>query len=359
MTEPEILDAQQPDTGQMNTRAAASLNAAERQVEAEVRAVVEARVLMAYKNPRNWHVVRSKIMDACGRVGFAEQALYRKPVGSKKEGDNWVKTYAEGASIRLAEEVVRAMGNTMSEQRILFEDATQRVVSFMLMDLEGNNTDSAIVVVPKQIERRTLKKGQVALSSRANSEGQTVYLVEATDDEVDVKVAAMIAKKRRDAIMRLCPSDIREDAVRKIKQTLQQRDKVNPKEALNRLLDAFQEKGIAPDQIIRFLGHELEIITPDELMALRGIFGALQDGEITWAQLLKEVEEDRDGALRKQAEAAEARKATKGAAGNAAGAPASAKKPSAAEQAMAGATAAGQSMAAGTPTGGTLDIPTD
>ena len=349
MSEPEILDPQQPDTGQLNTRPGAQLNTAERQVEAEVRAIVEARVLMAYKNQRNWTMVRSKVMEACARVGFAEQALYRKPVGSKKEGDAWVKTYAEGPSVRLAEEVVRAMGNTMSEQRIIFEDAEKRVMSFSLMDLEGNNTDTAIVTVSKQVERRTLKRGQAAISSRTNSEGQTVYLVEATDDEVEVKAAALISKRRRDAIMRLCPSDIREDAIRKIKKTLLERDKVNPKEALNRLLDAFQEKGIAPDQIVRFLGHDLDIITQDELMALRGVFGGLQDGEFTWASLLKEVEEDREGAMKKQAEAADLRKAAK-----ASGSTTSAKKPSAAEQAMAGATAAGQAM-----TGGTLDIPTD
>ena len=355
MTEPEILDPQQPDTGQLNTRPAAQLNTAERQVEAEVRAMVEARVLMAYRNPRNWTMVRSKVMEACARVGFAEQALYRKPVGSKKEGDQWVKTYAEGPSVRLAEEVVRAMGNTMSEQRIIFEDAEKRTMSFSLMDLEGNNTDTAIITVSKQVERRTLKKGQAAISSRTNSEGQTVYLVDATDDEVEVKVSALISKRRRDAIMRLCPSDIKEDAIRKIKKTLMERDKVNPKEALNRLLDAFQEKGIAPDQIVRFLGHELDIISADELMALRGVFGGLQDGEFTWASLLKEVEEDRDGALRKQAEAADLRKAAKAAGSSNPPQPqASAKKPSAAEQAMAGATAAGQAM-----TGGTLDIPTD
>lgn len=144
--------------------------------------------------------------------------------------------------------------------------------------------------------------------------------------------------------------------MKRVKETLRNRDKVNPKEALNRILDAFQEKGITPDQIVRFLGHELEIITQDELMALRGTYGAIQDGEVTWVQLLKDVEEDREGALKRQAEAAAARKGakekpadqqTKGSSeGNA--------KPSAAAQAAAATAGAAQTMA-----GGSLDIPVD
>lgn len=343
----EILDPI-PETG-LNTRAQAQINTAEKAVEAEVRAMVEARVLMAYKNPRNLHMVRSKMLESCKRVSFAEQALYRKPVGSKKEGDSWVKTYAEGPSIRFAEEAIRAMGNTLSEQKIVFEDEQKRIIQFALMDLEGNNTDSNIIVVPKQIERRTLKKDQRAISQRQNSEGQLVYLVEATDDELEVKAAAMIAKKRRDAIMRLCPSDIKEDCVRQIKRTMAERDKQNPQEALNRLLDAFAEKGIKPDQIEKYIGHPLDVLTPAELMALRGVFGAIQDGEVTWIQLLKDVEEDREAALKEAAGKAEARvkgKATPPATEG------KAPPASAADKAMAAAQDANKAMG-----GGTLDIP--
>jgi hypothetical protein len=308
MSEPEILDAQT----QINTRPGAQINTAERAVEAEVRAMVEARVLMAYRNPRNMHMVRSRLLESCKRVAFAEQAIYRKPVGSKKVGDEWVKTFAEGPSIRFAEEAIRAMGNTLSEQKIVFEDEQKRIIQFALMDLEGNNTDVGIIVVSKQVERRTLKKDQRAISQRMNSEGSLVYLVEATDDEVAVKAAAMIAKTRRDSAIRLCPSDIKEDCIKQIKKTLMERDKANPTESLNRLLDAFQEKGILPDQIEKYLGHELAIITPAELMALRGVFGAIQDGELTWVQILKDVEEDREAALKAASQKATTRKASKG-----------------------------------------------
>ena len=358
MPEPEILDPQQnggfSDQG-LATRPQGQVNTANSAAEAEVRAIVEARVLMAFKNPRNWFLVRGKLLEACKRPVFAESAMYRKPVGKKKDesSGNWVNNYAEGLSVRFAEEAVRCMGNTMSEEKIVFEDAEKRVIAFGLMDLEGNNTDMATVIVSKTVERSKLKEGQKAISQRTNSAGYVVYLVEATDDEVAVKAAAMIAKKRRDDVVRLCPSDIKEECIRQIKKTQMDRDRVNPQESLNRLLDAFQEKGIMPDQVQKYLGHELTIITPAEVMALRGIFGALQDGEITWVQLLKDVEEDREAAMSKAAGMAESRKGAKDAGKGAAEGSGNSAKPSAADSAKAAAGQAAKVMGSGT-----MDIPT-
>ena len=310
----EILDAiLNPPAGLQTLPPAGvqEIGSAERAAEAEVRAMVEARCIMAYKRPRNLFQCRAKVLDACTRPTFAETAMYRKPVG-KKDGQ---QQYAEGPSIRFAEEAYRALGNLWSSLTVQFENADKRVLRFDLMDLESNNTDSTIITVPKTVERSFLKDGQIALSSRQNSRGRIVYLVEATDDDLQVKQAAMVAKARRDAIIRALPSDVKEDAIEAIKKTLAKRDAADPQGALKKVVDAFQmDLRILPDQIEKYLGHDLTVITAAEIQSLRGVYTAIKDGDTTWAEVLKAVEEDRDGTIKGNADKATARQAEKAAA---------------------------------------------
>ena len=300
------------DQGQIQTIPQVEYSPAERAAESEVRAMVEARCLMALRRPRNIHQARAKVLDACSRTSFAEQAMYRKPVGSKKVGNDWVKTFAEGPSIRFAEEAFRALGNLWASVTVQLETTEKRVLRLDLMDLESNNTDSTIITVPKSVERSSVKEGQTVISQRMNSYGKVVYLVEANDDDLQVKQQAMVAKARRDAIMRAFPSDLREDAIARIKKTLASQDANDPQGALNRLLDAFQsELRIMPDQIEKYLGHELNVISPVELAALRGVYTAVREGESTWADQIAAVEEDRTGAMKASAEKGAAKKTAK------------------------------------------------
>lgn len=306
-------------TGEVQTIPQVDYSPAERAASEEVRAMVEARCLMALRRPRNIMQSRGKLMEACARTAFAETAMYRKPVG-KKDGK---QTYAEGPSIRFAEEAYRALGNLWSAVAVQLETTEKRVLRFDLMDLENNTTDSTIITVAKTVERKFVRDGQTVISKRINSYGDMVYLIEANDDELQVKQQAMVAKVRRDAILRATPSDIKEDAIAMIRKTLTLRDQSDPKGALKRLLDAFQfEIGILPEQIVNYLGHGLDIISPDELMALRGVFAAVKDGEATWATVMTAVEEDRAGAMKSAGEKAASRKTAKE--GAAKGAPSSA-----------------------------------
>ena len=56
-------------------------------LEAQVRAQVQARYTLAISKPRDLDQVRQRILKECRRPGFAEVAMYSKPVGrSKIEG---------------------------------------------------------------------------------------------------------------------------------------------------------------------------------------------------------------------------------------------------------------------------------
>lgn len=326
------LETLNKTTGEVQTIPQVDYSPAERAASEEVRAMVEARCLMALRRPRDIMQCRGRLMEACARTAFAEKAMYRKPVG-KQDG---VQKYVEGPSIRFAEEAYRALGNLWGTVSVQLETAEKRVLRFDLMDLENNNTDSSIITVSKTVERKFVREGQTVISKRVNSYGDTVFLIEANDDELQVKQQAMVAKTRRDAILRATPSDIKEDAIAMIRQTLALRDKADPKGALKKLLDAFQfEIGVLPAQVEKYLGHPLDIISPEELMALRGVFAAVKDGESSWATIMAAVEEDRAGALKAAGEKVASRKAAKEGAPKGAPSPSS-EAPGSAEEPPAG-----------------------
>ena len=264
--------------------------------EARETAMVQARFLMALKRPRNVLQARSKILDACRRPGFAESALFRKPVGKKKNEatGKWEQQFVEGPSIRFAEEALRALGNVDIRQQVIFEDDEKRIVCVTVMDLESNVAFPTEIAISKRVERSSLKEGQKAISQRMNSWGKPVYLVEASEDEVLTKQQAQVSKSLRTSALRIVPGDILEDALNQIKLTLTQRDKADPKAALKKLVDSFQGQGIYPAELEKFLNHTLEMVTPAEIQDLRGIYQSLKDGEATWPSILAAAAEAKE-----------------------------------------------------------------
>src|SRR5262252_821622 len=49
------------------------------------RAEIEARIVAAHRHPRNTDLFREQILKDCRSPGFAEVALYRKPVGKQQD----------------------------------------------------------------------------------------------------------------------------------------------------------------------------------------------------------------------------------------------------------------------------------
>lgn len=242
------------------------------------RASVEARYIMATRNPRNANMVRLKVLDACKRTSFAETARYAKPIGGSK---------VEGPSIRFAEEVARCMGNIQIESAIVHEDQKQRIVRVTVTDLEANLTYPTDVLVEKQVERSRAKEGQTILGKRINSRGYEVFIVEASEDEMLVKAAALTSKAVRTAVLRLLPGDILDEAMEQVIQTLRKQDEQDPAAARKKLCDAFHTMGVSPENLVEYLGHAIEQSTPSELQDLRQVYAALREGEATWAKVME------------------------------------------------------------------------
>jgi hypothetical protein len=277
-----VATSAQPSTGmQLAEQPTAPVAVAETSssaVAAREKASVEARFLVAINRPRNFDVARQRLIRRCESPEFAEVAEYSKPIGGKK---------VTGGSIRLMEEIARQYGNIDVRGTVTFDDRERRIVHVSATDLETNYSQSVDVILEKTVERRSPRTGDVVISSRANSRGDTVYRIEADEDTFFVKQNAAVAKARREMIRAVVPGDLVEEALRTATETRQSRDAKDPAGARKAIADAFFKVGVMASQLAEYLDKpSLEAITQAELEMLRQIYTAIKEGETTWAEVM-------------------------------------------------------------------------
>ena len=247
-------------------------------VAAQAKAEVEARYVMALQRPRDFDDVRARFLKECQRPGFAKVARYAKPVGGSK---------IEGPSIRFVEAAIRCMGNIIAPTAVIFEDRERRIVRVSVTDLESNVTYPSDIVIEKTVERRD-QKGRQVLGERTNSQGQTVYIVLATEDELLNKQAALVSKAVRTNGLRVIPGDLIEEGQGECIATLRDRAAKDPDAEKKAIIDAFGGIGIPPAELRKYLGHTLDTLVAAEIVELRQVYAALKDGEATWQDTLDE-----------------------------------------------------------------------
>ena len=243
----------------------------------QAKAAVQARYLMAMKNPRDLDTVRVRLMRECERPGFAEAGRYHKPIGKG----------VEGLSIRFAEAAARCMTNILVESHVIFDDADKRQIRVSVTDLESNVTYPIDVMISKTVERRKVPDGETALSVRINSKNERVYTVTATEDDLLNKQNAQVSKAIRTGVLRLVPGDIQDECEQAMLDTLKNRDAKDPDAAKKRVLDAFARLNIMPADIKTYLGHPVEQMNPVEITELRALHNAIRDGEANWAAAIE------------------------------------------------------------------------
>jgi hypothetical protein len=264
---------------------------------AQARALTEAKFTVALARPRDVDDVRQRILRACERPRFAETARYTL---------TWLKdaagNHVTGPSIRFAEELARSMRNLDITQRVLFDDSERRVVRVTVMDLESVLSYESDITITKVSEKSKLREGQLAIGTRTNAEGKTVYLVEATEQDLAAKQNALASKAMRTGILRICPSDIVEDAMAEVRATVRRRDAADPDAARKSIADAFASIAVMPTDLKVYLGHELSQCSPAQLEDLRLIYAAISQGEARWLDFVK-AKEAKDAAEAKGEEA--------------------------------------------------------
>ncbi len=255
-------------------------------VAAQAKAMVEARYVMALQRPRNWDQVRQDLMRECKRPSFAnnKSAYYRKPIGQG----------VEGLGIRFVEVALRCMKNVLVETSMIFEDETKEVHRVSVTDLESNLTYPLDVRVSKTVERSKPMDDGTYISVRTNSYNKPVYTVPANDDDLLNKRAAYISKAIRTLGLRIIPGDMQDEAEEIIKSVRMNEAARDPDTERKKIADAFAEIGVKASDLTEYLGHSLDTCSPTELVDLRGIYGAIRDGEATWKAVM-ENKSEQDG----------------------------------------------------------------
>jgi hypothetical protein len=261
---------------------------------AQARAEIEARYVMAMQRPRVDADVRVRLLAESSRPGFARGAIYSIPRGTAPGRLTNTPGRIEGLSIRFAEAAIRLSGNIFQSTQTTYDDDFKRIVRVSCVDLETNATYSKDLVIDKTTERREVKEGRVVLGSRQNSTGATVYIIQATEEELLQKEASLVSRALRTEALRLVPSDVLEECEQRIVLTRKTETAKDPNAARKQLADAFAGIGVMPSDLGLYVGAELEAASPAQLEDLRGLYAAVRDGEITFNEALKAVTTLRD-----------------------------------------------------------------
>jgi hypothetical protein len=243
-----------------------------------VKARIQAAYIMAINRPRNADDARVRILEACRRPEFAARVEFNKPIGKG----------IKGPTIRFAETAMRLWGNIDSDVQVVYDDDQFRRISIRVTDLETNSTFSKQINIRKTVERKNAAgRDGVVIGQRQNSNGEIVYIVQSTDDELMTKENALISKAIRNEGLRLIPSDIIDEGLAVARETLRTKDSQDPAAAKKRILDAFAGLGVKPKELEKYLKHGLETISPAEIGDLRAVHAAIKEGDATWADYIK------------------------------------------------------------------------
>ena len=284
-----IISAPQPGMVAKNEFSSQSMSVSGETVAtvlaARAKAEVEARFIIAMQRPRDWDQVRRSLLNEVERPGFGDEAWWKKPQG---------QGHIQGLSIRFAETALRCMGNIDAKSDIIWEDENKRIIMVTVMDLESNISIPSTLVIEKTIERKFLKDGQVAISVRKNSKNETVYKVEATEDDVLQKQNSLISKAIRNGILRLLPGDIQAECKNRILKIKHGAIAKNPDAEKKKIIDGFANLNIGPADLKQYLEHDVSKCTPAEIADLRELYDEIKKGNTTWHNVIKSIAEEKD-----------------------------------------------------------------
>lgn len=292
------LSAQQDFSSQTHNMAVVETSSTA--MAAQAKAMIESRYVMAMRNPRNWDQVREELIKECRRPTFAnnKSAYYVKPIGAG----------VEGLGIRFVEVALRCMKNVLIETNMIFEDKEKEIHRVSVTDLESNVTYPLDVKVTKTVERSKPSDDGSYVSVRQNTQGRKTFTVVAQDDDLLNKRGAMISKAIRTLGLRIIPGDLCDEAEDIIKRIRLDDAAKDPNATRKRLVDSFAEIGVKVGALIDYIGHDLDSLTPAEVVNLRGIYGAIRDGEATWKSVIDNKQPDADSPLTQIMDAIESAK---------------------------------------------------
>lgn len=214
---------------------------------------VQAKLIIAKKFPRNETQALVDISQACKRPSLAKVALYTYERGSTK---------IQGPSIRLAEVIARAWGN----------------IDFGIRELSQADGSSDVEAYAWDLQTNTTAIRSFKVQHRRYTKAKTYDLEDPRD--IYETVANNGARRMRACILEIIPGDIVEDAVSQVRETLKQAGKAEGpiEDRIKKMALAFNGLGVSVEAIEGRLKHKIDLSTEEELVDLRAVFNALNDG---------------------------------------------------------------------------------
>jgi hypothetical protein len=231
---------------------------------------VKAQAVLARQFPRNENECVAKMKRGAARMVAADRerggqpkTLYTYPRGGVE---------IQGPSVYLARMMAATWGNIRTSMRVLEVTATHVHVVGCAWDLESN----AYTETEDRFRKRQQRK-------RGD---QTVWVEPDERDlrELTNKRAAICV---RNAILTALPDDIVAGVVGEARRALTADSKTALEDsgtaerdaAIKRIVGGFDRLGVSPSDLMGYLGHPIEELTPEESTALTAIWASISDGE--------------------------------------------------------------------------------
>jgi hypothetical protein len=246
------------------------VNAGTIEVESS-RAIAEAqgKLVIAKKFPRNEALAFDEAMQACRRIGLAEEAFWSFPRGRET---------ITGSSIHLARELARVWGNIEYNIRELSrKDGVSEMQAFA-WDLQTNTLVTQNFTVRHW---RDTKSGGYALTDERD-----IYELTANQG----------SRRLRGCIFAVLPSDLIRAAEDECKRTLAGSNEEPIKDRVRKMVSGFSGLGVSAAMIEARLGHSLDAVLPEEIAELRSIFTSIKNGVTVAGEWFGGVKAERETA---------------------------------------------------------------
>lgn len=223
-------------------------------------AEVQAALTIAKKFPRDESACYAKVIKAFQRPGVATNARYSFPRG--KGGQR-----VSGPSVDCARELARIWGNIRYGVQVVSSQDGEIQLEGYAWDMETGARAVAQDRFAKLIQRKV---------------GDKTVWVEPDERDARELIFRRGAILVRNAILSIIPSDITDAAEATAIETMRKSEagklEKSREETVRELVLAFDRIGVSVDMLSRRLGHEVSLITADEMVELRAMWKSINDG---------------------------------------------------------------------------------
>lgn len=235
------------------------------------RSEIDTQIATAHKFPRSVAMFQK---EAAGMVALSAEVAQECFYMLRRKDKDGNTSDIIGPSARFAEIVASCWGNSRAGARVINEDARFVTAQGVFHDLQRN------VAVTYEVRRRITTRN-----------GKTY-----SDDMIGVTANAACAIALRNAVLKGIPKAFWVHAYETALKTAKGEAKTLPQRR-DAALAAFKQMGFSEAEVCKVLGvrgnSDIDI---DKLFELSGILTALQDGDTTKAELLKEIAPPKEAA---------------------------------------------------------------